>query len=820
MNSISLFKDLARTGFHTSIVTTYSVDAAFYDGSLHHRLRAYGSDNNILMADANMLQRAIAETPESFGRAGTAYALLPISVPGAFHPKITIRLGSDAGCVVVGSANATAAGWGRNREIVGQFEWWRKRSDGDEIANRQLIRKAFDYVSTWLREAGLEAVKRKLDLIERDAAWLFETEANEGPVELNDGTLVDLLCEDASGGPGILSRIVELVGGAAVTRLVVLSPYWDAKLAGLLGLNAALNPETTTIALSAHNPEFPIDQLHRIPQVSFAGVFDGNDGARFIHAKIFVIETEEWDHVIHGSANCSDDALGLANLAARNAECSIYRRLPAGSGLELLGLDLSSTIDRSDLLEPTKELLEAKPGAPLPVGTIEAAGSSLRWMPSKRISDPDGAALVIPEGEFAFSRIRSGNYALDLSAKPRFPLIARIRLKNGALTSAVIVNDAVSLTHAAPGLGDKRLRSAFAKVELEGGDFLELASLAAIIFSETPESRRKAAKAVKSIGRAHGKAADEEDEHAVYDYESPESFREAMSANAPSKGDSNRLNFDDPDAVNLLRVILRGIGQAESEDETLYRDEVPEGGEGDDASDGNCNSDPPGDQDGGSGQDAPPRDPPTYRRDEAERQSLDILKAVDCFEAYITRLVADETPPPRKLTAEVCFILRLMVEACRRPLVVKEGDKKDELFALDLVPKQHDRDRAFAIRVGRILQRLWQGNKSEPSLLSRISIGQHQTEMPFDCFALVALTRWALARSVMAMTSSKQIELAGFVTKGAIAIWKATQAWPRLDPEAELEFVGKLDAALGIKADETDNLLRHYVELNRRFESN
>ncbi|OYW94322.1 MAG: hypothetical protein B7Z23_03760, partial [Pseudomonadales bacterium 32-61-5] len=413
MNSISLFKDLARTGFHTSIVTTYSVDAAFYDGSLHHRLRVYGSDNNILMADANMLQRAISETPESFGRAGTAYALLPISVPGAFHPKISVRLGSDAGCVIVGSANATAAGWGRNREIVGQFEWWRKRNDGEENANRQLIRKAFDYLSKWLQEAGLETVKRKLDLIDRDAAWLFETEANEGPVELNDGMLIDLLCEDASGGPGILSRIADLVGGAAVTQLVVLSPYWDAKLEGLLGLIEALKPEKTTIALSAHSPEFPVDQLHRIPQVSFAGVFDGNDGARFIHAKVFVIQTEDWDHVVYGSANCSDDALGLTDLAARNAECSVYRRLPSGSALKLLGLDLSSTIDPSDLMEPTKELLEAKPGAPLPLGTIEAAGSSLRWVPSKRIADPEGAVLVIPEGEFAFSGVRSGNYSLD-----------------------------------------------------------------------------------------------------------------------------------------------------------------------------------------------------------------------------------------------------------------------------------------------------------------------------------------------------------------------------------------------------------------------
>lgn len=817
MNSISLFKDLARTGFHTSIVTTYSVDAAFYDGSLHHRLRVYGSDNNILMADANMLQRAISETPESFGRAGTAYALLPISVPGAFHPKISIRLGSDAGCVIVGSANATAAGWGRNREIVGQFEWWRKRRDGEENAYRQLIRKAFDYLSKWLQEAGLETVKRKLDLIERDAAWLFETEANEGPVELNDGTLIDLLCEDANGGPGILSRIVDLVGGAAVTQLVVLSPYWDAKLEGLLGLIGVLRPEKTTIALSAHSPEFPVDQLHRIPQVSFAGVFDGNDGARFIHAKVFVIQTEDWDHIFYGSANCSDDALGLAGLAARNAECSVYRRLPRGSALELLGLDLSSAIDPSDLMEPTKELLEAKPGAPLPLGTIEAAGSSLRWVPSKRIADPEGAVLVIPEGEFAFSRVRSGNYALDLSAKPRFPLIARIRLSNGALTSAVIVNDAVSLTHAAPGLGDKRLRSAFAKVELEGGDFLELASLAAIIFSETPESRRKAAKAVKSIGRAHGKGTEDGDDHVVFDYESPEAFRAAMSASAPSKGDSSRLNFDDPDAVNLLRIILRGIGQADEEEDDLYRDEVPDGADGADGGDGDNNSDQSGDQGTGDNGDPPPREPRTYRREEAERQSLDILKAVDCFEAYIARLAAEDTPPPRKLTAEVCFILRLMVEACRRPLQVKEGEQRDQLFALDLEPKQHDRERAFVVRVGRILQRLWQGSKSEAALLSRISIGQHQTELPFDCFALVALTRWALARSVMAVADHKQAALAGFVTKSAIAIWKGTQSWPRLDQEAELEFVGKLDAALGIDAEETELLLKHYTQLNQQL---
>lgn len=814
MNSISLFKDFARAGFHTSIITTYSVDAAFYDGSLHHRLRAYGSENNILMADASMLQRAISETPESFARAGVAYALVPVGVPGAFHPKISLRLGSDAGCLIVGSANATAAGWGRNREIVGQFEWWRKRNDGEEIAHHKLIRKAFDYVTRWLEGTGLDAIGRKLELIERDAAWLFEVDAEQGPVALNDDSLADLLCEDARGGPSILSQLVGFLGGQSVKRLTVLSPYWDAKLEGLLALIDAFNPAETVIALSAHEPQLPIDQLERIPKVMFAGIFEGNDRARFIHAKAFVLETDEHDHVVFGSANCSDDALGLIDQAARNAECSVYRRVPAGRGRELLGVDFSVMIDRSDLKEPSKDTVEPKLDRSIPLGSIEAASSRIRWVPSRRIVDPANAQLVIAEGEYPFEKGQGETYSVDLTGKPRFPMIARVRLNDGTLTSAAIVNDTVSLTHAAPGMGDRRLRSAFAKVELEGGDFLELASLAAIIFSETPDRRRKANKIISAAGRAGGKDDESDDEYVAFDYESPEAFREAMSASAPSKGDTDRLNFDDPDAVNLLRIILRDIGQPESDDDGLYSDELTGTGI-DDASTGR--DDGTNESDGDHIDLPPPPAPRQYRPEEAEKQSLDIHRAIACFEAYIARLADDPAPPPRKLTAEVCFILRLMVEACRRPMHVEIKKKQKKLFALDLVPKPRDRERAFVIRVGRILQALWVGTKSKRGLLSRISIAHYQTELPFDCFAIVALTRWALARSVMAVLDTKQADLAKVVTKSAMAVWKTTCAWPHLDKEAELEFVGKLDAALGIDPEETGALLRHYEDLTAKL---
>ena len=809
MNSKSLFKELAKTGFHSSILTTYSVDAAFYDGSLHHRLRTHGCDNNVLLADGGMLQRAIAETPDSFTQAGRAYALVPVDLAGAFHTKINLRLGSDSGCLIVGSANATAAGWGRNREVFGQFEWWRKRSDGDEAVHHQLIRKAYNYVSAWLEEAGLESINRKLDVIERDAAWLFDVEPNLQPLFLADGSLVDLLCDHGKGDRGILSKLLELVGGAHVTRLVVLSPYWDAKLQGLIELIDVFSPSQTTIALSAGKPEFPLDQLDRIPDVEFAAVFEGNDSGRFIHAKAVVVETEEWDHVIFGSTNCSDDALGLRASPARNAECSVYRRVPAGAGLPLLGLDLSSSLTRESLLPASRDLGEVKPKKNIPTGVIEASERSVRWQPSSRISNPDGAMLLIPEGEFAFQRSRASTYSLTLPSRPRFPLIARVRLANGSVTSPLIVNDELSLAHAAPGMGDKRLRVAFEKIELEGGDFLELASLAAIIFSDTQTSKRRTPKAVKAIGRAADREEGEHHAKAVQDFASPEDFRAAMLSGSVSKGDSGRLNFDDPDAINLLRIIMRGVGQHEApnSDEGLYAAEGEQDGDwshgdGAELTEPTRQPRPPI---------APARQP--MSRDQADKQTVDIQKAISAFEKHLERLVNEHTPPPRKLTAEACFVLRLMVEACRRPLQIKEGEKRDELFALDLVPKPHDRERAFPVRVGRILRALWIGTQTEPALLSRISIGQHQTELPYDIFVMVASTRWALARSVMAMAGAKQELLGNLIAKGALEVWRSTLAWPALDPDAEIEFVGKVDAAVGVSLAETEQLTGHYKKL-------
>lgn len=55
--------------------------------------------------------------------AGTLYHVVKTSMPGAFHPKITLLVGEKKGRLLVGSANLTALGLGGNRELVADISF-------------------------------------------------------------------------------------------------------------------------------------------------------------------------------------------------------------------------------------------------------------------------------------------------------------------------------------------------------------------------------------------------------------------------------------------------------------------------------------------------------------------------------------------------------------------------------------------------------------------------------------------------------------------------------------------------------------------------
>src|SRR6202035_3838465 len=296
--TINLHKDLSSSGWHSSIVTTYSVDPAFYDTYLERCLRTHGVKNNILMTDARMLKMALNALPEAFAAAGVRYAVVPVSVVGAFHPKVHLRLGENKARLVIGSANATAAGWGKNQEVVTRLNWsWRADDEADNAAMGSLVAKAYSYLAQWLIDAPGEVIRYKLQMIERQAPWLRELDPPKAPVTLVDGSAVDFLCDRGGDSPPMLKQFSDLAAQEEVLRLVVVSPYWDVDLRGLRDLRAALGKPPTVVALNPRRNAFPVKALSSDDALKFVAV-DDTVSARFLHAKIFVARTRKADHVL------------------------------------------------------------------------------------------------------------------------------------------------------------------------------------------------------------------------------------------------------------------------------------------------------------------------------------------------------------------------------------------------------------------------------------------------------------------------------------------------------------------------------------------
>lgn len=146
-------------------------------------------------------------------------------------------------------------------------------------------------------------------------------------------------------------------------------------------------------------------------------------------------------------------------------------------------------------------------------------------------------------------------------------------------------------------------------------------------------------------------------------------------------------------------------------------------------------------------------------------------------------------------------------------MIRQDGDSQSEVYALLLAPNLLERDNTFVVRAGKILVQLWVGSKSSPALLSRLPIGRHFDELPFDCFAVVVMSRWAAARCVISMANNHHKDLATKVSNTAVQVWRGTAAWPPIDSSAEIDLVRRLDGALGIAEAETDTLIEEYLRL-------
>lgn len=222
-----------ESGYDSAFLTTYAFSAQSFEDVPFPRLRGAGCRNISVLADRGMVNTSFDEFgPPRF--AGTLYHVVKISVPGVFHPKITLLSGADKGRLLIGSANLTGLGLGGNRELIADIPYSAERPEYLHIFG-QALRYIAGHVPSddpWFPSALERAFRQSRWL---QAAYLDETREN-----LEDLKLIIDRPDDA-----ILGQIVEAIGGDPIERLIVISPFWDEGLEGLARLRVALgNPET------------------------------------------------------------------------------------------------------------------------------------------------------------------------------------------------------------------------------------------------------------------------------------------------------------------------------------------------------------------------------------------------------------------------------------------------------------------------------------------------------------------------------------------------------------------------------------------------
>lgn len=794
----SLFDDFKRTGFHSSVLTTFSVDPAFYDASVQYRLRAMGCQNNILLADAAMLTQAIDQMPDAFINAGRKYLIVPVSVGGAYHPKIALRYGKSKARLNIGSANVTSAGWGSNQEVVSALNWSNSLNNHDNDVQLSLIAKASDWLLKSLVDTNDSDVSYKLDLLKSQSPWLEDAPRTIGAQSFSDDTLIDLLLSDSAAPSGLADQFISAVEGE-VERLVIISPYWDNDLNALSRLHIAFGGPRTHIfmstgsAIERRQSTFPGEKCNLKPAPIFHPM--GSSGEhRFLHAKMMMAQTEHYDYLIYGSANCTVAALGISQKPGINTEAVIYRRLPRGTIEHQLGLDFGVELQSSDIPSPIREENENSKSVLFDPGKIERRDRQLIW------SCPDdipaqGSCFHVGDERIETQIVRGRRPFISIDDEvTAATIITRIELADGRISKPVIVVDPEMLMASAPNPLASSLKRKLDAVLNGDSDLINLARDIHLIFDDdetpreiaTPTARSRSTSTSISAGR---------------DYESPEAFRQALNLKSDIYSGAF-AHSDNPALQMILKIVLRGIIDLENSDSIDEGDarEAAELALGEDQDD--------------EGESEELTRTKTAQADfinddhtaiavrDFERNQASLVKSIGTFESHIQTLKASDATIDLNFVTRALFMIYLMLYGCTKKYSLEEGGT-EFLIPFSGIGTDQQRE-GFLSQAARVVNGIW-GPRFKDSLMGRIPLDKEDTNLPVPILTLIVLSRWILAAILSeARRERKAKSLRDILERQVPKLFVSTSAFAFIDAEQIATVIKRMEMNIGMEKLQAD----------------
>ncbi|TCB20745.1 hypothetical protein E0J02_07060 [Rhizobium leguminosarum bv. viciae] len=312
---ISLMEELKKGGYEASLTTTYNAYLPFYEEVVLRRLVNAGVRHNVLLMDAQQYAASLTVHPPRL--AGRQYSLLPVRVPGAFHPKLVFLTGKTKGAILIGSHNMTLAGFGFNREMTNLVRI-QGDDDGSGIALAQAVWTEIEYWLDTFTDGIPDHVRAMTRRVKEFAPWL-----NMEPLP---DTRLGLLAA-RPGGESLWQQFIALLGGETA-RISIGGAFFDQELNFLHRVKDELQPKRMTVAVDPGTVQMPV-RAHDLEGVSFVRAdglgCDENSENRYLHAKFILAEQTGGASIFSsGSANPSRPAW-FADGISGNVELMLAR---------------------------------------------------------------------------------------------------------------------------------------------------------------------------------------------------------------------------------------------------------------------------------------------------------------------------------------------------------------------------------------------------------------------------------------------------------------------------------------------------------------
>lgn len=300
LDEITKYRD-----YKVALFSSFNFEIEYFERAILSKLYDNGIRKVSLFIDYTEFEKAVINLRDYSLNVGLGkkYIVSPVSISGAFHPKMVLLLGERKAKLIISSANIKTSGYEKNNEVYNVIDYSEKQSDYQDLIVEAI--KYFTQIDSI--SFGLDS-----DLIKecKDFRYYNKCRKNEERYFLGNYEI------------SILDQVKKFVPISTTREIMVAVPYFDDKTSALSQLQDLFPNAKISLFIQQERSTFP-SEYEKKYRIRLFDKFNDNASCSFYHGKVFLFKTDEKDYILYGSANCTNSALTRTFRSGGNIECDL-----------------------------------------------------------------------------------------------------------------------------------------------------------------------------------------------------------------------------------------------------------------------------------------------------------------------------------------------------------------------------------------------------------------------------------------------------------------------------------------------------------------